>query len=290
MISYFRKPNFVFFGTPEFAATVLRITGDAGFPPMALVANPDRPVGRKKIITSPPTKRLVIERRWPTVIFQPERPTEITAALRAMNPDFFVVAAYAKILPREIIEIPLRGVIGVHPSLLPLHRGATPIQSVILVGDKKTGVALFLIDEKVDHGPLIASRSLHIAGDDTYVSLHEKLAELGGAMLAETMPLFARGEITPVPQDETKATYTRKFIPEDGLIPFDVLAQAQREGSGALEIERKIRALNPEPGVYTVLPEGKRMKILEASVENKKLRITKIQKEGETPRMRYVSD
>jgi methionyl-tRNA formyltransferase len=274
--------NYIFFGTPEFAAIILEKLIKAGWPPLAVVCNPDRPVGRKKIITPPPTK--VLAQKYNIPVIQSIQ-QEIFANYQA---NFFVVAAYAKILRPEIFKIPLLGTIGVHPSLLPEYRGSSPIQSVILNNEKETGVTLFLIDEKVDHGKILAISRLPLRLSENYETLLKKLAELSGDLLIETLPKFLKNEITPLPQEELQATYTKKFITEDGYVDPVDLSAAQNGASleKAVMIERKIRALNPEPGVWTFMnikSKQKRVKLLEAELVDGKLKLTKIQIEGGKP-------
>ncbi len=280
--------KYAFFGTPDFAAVILEKLIKSGFPPVVVICNPDKPVGRKKIITAPPTK--IIAQKYGIPALQPESleienwKLEIKKIKNEVF-DFFLVAAYAQIIPKEILEMPRLGVIGVHPSLLPKYRGASPIQSVILSGEPETGVTLFLVDEKVDHGQIFAQRKLEFSiSSDKVVSprqsrdnfqfskLQQLLAELAGDLLIETLPKFLKGEIAPLPQDENRTTYTKKFKTEDGHVDL--------EKDEPTIIERKIRALNPEPGVWTI-QNGKRMKILEAELtpENK-LKLKKIQFEG----------
>lgn len=275
--------RYAFFGTPEFAAIILEKLIQAGMPPALLVCNPDRPFGRKKIITAPPVKSLILKHEsWNIKLLQPETLDEsFKLQVSSFKLDFAIVAAYAKILPKEIIELPRLGTVGVHPSLLPKYRGATPIQSVILSGEEETGTTLFMLDEKVDHGPILAKSEIRMSESETYESLHSKLAELSGNLLVETLPKFVKGEIKPQIQNEKEATYTKKFKAEDGYIDPDILRQAQdgtRPGK-TIEIEREIRALNPEPGVYTI-QNGKRVKLLEAELSDGKLKLKKIQVEG----------
>ncbi|PJA95204.1 methionyl-tRNA formyltransferase, partial [Candidatus Jorgensenbacteria bacterium CG_4_9_14_3_um_filter_38_10] len=271
--------KYLFFGTPEFAAIILEKLINAGFIPSAVVCNPDKPTGRKKIITPPLTKLLAIKYNIP--VLQPEVLSIFNFQFSISNFDFFIVASYAKILPKEILEIPRFGTIGVHPSLLPKYRGPSPIQAAILNEEQETGVTLFLLDEKVDHGPVLENRKQKIENSDNYKTLHNKLAELGGDLLIETIPKFLREEIKSQPQDESQATYTKKFSAEDGFVGFKDLEKAQKDGGQiAIEVERKIRALNPEPGVWTI-KDGKRMKILEAELmPDKTLKLKKIQFEG----------
>ena len=281
--------RYAFFGTPEFAAIVLEKLISAGFPPSLLVCNPDRPVGRKKIITPPPAKQSILEQdesiREGIEILQPEKVREIEATLRNSNFDFFVIAAYGKIIPKDILEIPSFGTIGVHPSLLPLHRGSSPIQSTILNGDKETGVTLYMVDALVDHGPILEERKLESYDIDsvTYPALHDALAKLGAEMLIHLIPKIGKERVTLSPQDEIKATFTKKFVTEDGFIDEADLEEAMNGNKEkAVLIDRKIRALNPEPGVYTVR-KGERTKLLEAELHDNTLVLKVIQIAGKTP-------
>lgn len=280
--------KYAFFGTPEFAKIVLEELIADGFPPALVVCNPDKPTGRKKIITPPPTKVLAKENE--ISVAQPETKESIANYL-SNGFDFFVVAAYSKILPKEVIDLPKLGVIGVHPSLLPKYRGATPIQSAILAGETETGTTLFIIDEKVDHGKIVASSKQQVVNGDNYETLMKKLAHLSGKLLVETLPKFIAGKIKPKEQDHNSATFTKKFTTEDGFVDLKILrraclpvgmAQDGEDSGSATEIERKVRALNPEPGVWTT-KDGKRMKILEAELGDGKLLLKKIQFEGGRP-------
>ena len=285
--------RYAFLGTPEFAAMILEGLIKGGMPPSLVITNPDRPVGRKNVITPPPVKQSIMEKvvssKDTITILQPENPKDVYTLLRSTNYDFFVVAAYGRIIPKEIFDIPRLGTIGVHPSLLPKYRGASPIQSAILGGDKETGVTLFIIDEKVDHGAIVSDIKYQVSSSDTYKTLEQKLAALSVQLLIETLPKFVKGEIVPQLQDESKATYTKKFETQDAFVDL-----AKDE---PMTIWRKVRALNPEPGVYTIMTQkesglipangrivGKRMKILEANLENGKLILKKIQFAGQKPR------
>lgn len=278
--------RYVFFGTPEFAARILAAVIRAGFAPAALVASPDRPAGRKQILSPPKTK--IVAQAHGIPVFQPETPGELQPSLEEIAPEFFVVAAYAKILPLSILRIPPRGAIGLHPSLLPKYRGTSPIQSAILSGEKETGVTLYLLDEKVDHGPIIASTSCSIEDQDTYATLLLKLADLGGALLAATLPRFEEGGVSPLPQDERLATYTKKFSVDHAFVSADDLkgAESGAHPEKAALIWRKIRALNPEPGTWTLRQaqgKQKRVKLLEAVIEDGRLRLTVKQEAGRKP-------
>ena len=280
------QPKYVFFGTPRFAEIVLKGLIAAGFPPMAVVCNPDRPVGRKHVITPPPTKMVAIGTSSDIDVLQPEKLDDmLVKRVAEYGPDFFVVAAYAKIIPAAVLAIPRLGAIGTHPSLLPSFRGASPIQTAILAGETKTGATLYLMDEKMDHGPILAQRALSLDPLTTnYEALEWELAALSATLLAETIPLFMEGAIHPLPQDESRATFTKKFITENGFIKDAELEEAQEGVSDKAElIVRTVNALNPEPGVWT-MRNGKRIKLLEARMNGGALKLVAVQEEGQKPK------
>lgn len=196
--------------------------------------------------------------------------------LRSLNADFFLVAAFGKILKKELLEIPPKGTIGIHPSLLPKYRGASPIQSVILNDEKETGTAIFLIDEKVDHGAVLGMEKLPIGPGDTYSALAEKLALLSANLFIKLIPRWLDGSLEPEVQDESAATFTKKFVTSD--------AEVDLKKDSSREVYLKILALNPEPGVFTQmkLKNGKvmRVKLLEAEHESGALILKKVQPEG----------
>lgn len=259
----------------------------AGYIPAAVVCNPDKPVGRKKIITPPITKKVIIEKglKESVKIFQPEILSSIHSSLSSLDPDFFIVAAYAKIIKQEVLDIPKIGTIGTHPSLLPKYRGSSPIQSQILSGDKTVGTTLYLMDVGMDSGPIIAQRTLNdYQLTDKFSDTLNKLADLSGDLLIETLPKFLANEINPQEQDNGQATFTKKFTTQDAFIePTDLETAINIGGNIATEIYNKIRALNPEPGTWTT-QNNKRIKILEAELtpENK-LKLKTIQYEGGKP-------
>ncbi|MEK7612219.1 MAG: methionyl-tRNA formyltransferase [Patescibacteria group bacterium] len=273
--------KFAFLGTPEFAKIVLEQLIREGMPPTVVVCNPDRPVGRKHAITPPPVKILAEEHKIP--VFQPETLIRDEWQVRMKGVEFAVVAAYAKILPKEILDIFQKGIIGVHPSLLPEFRGSTPIQSAIISGVKETGVTLFITDKKTDHGPILAIKRFKIASNDTSFTLMSKLAELGGMLLVETIPQWVSGKIKPHEQDHKKAIMTKKIQTTEAYInPEDLTIAEDGDKEKAGVIERKIRAFNPEPGAWT-MKDGKRLKLLQAIVKDDKLVLQKIQWEGKKP-------
>jgi methionyl-tRNA formyltransferase len=271
--------SFAFFGSPRFARIILEKLAENNIIPSVLICNPDKPFGRKKIVTPPLTKQFVLEKNLPVKIFQPETKEALAKIMGSSDiarNRFAVLAAYSKILPQEVIAAFPLGIVGVHPSLLPLHRGASPIQAAILEGDEVSGTTIFLIDEKTDHGPILGMEEMSISDFSyNYEKLEEELAVASANVLIRTLPLFAEGKIVPKPQDEFKATYTKKFITEDGLVDL--------KKDNPEMVARKIRALNPDPGTYTMIG-NKRIKLLEVSRQpDGSFVITKIQPEGKIP-------
>ena len=276
--------RYIFFGTPKFAAIILEKLIKAGHIPSAVICNPDKPVGRKKIITAPEIK--LIAQKYNIKVFQLKN-LEIgiwKLEIDEIKPDFAIVAAYSQIIPKEILKIPQLGTIGVHPSLLPKYRGASPIQNAILNGDEITGTTLYLMDEKIDHGPILAKRELEFPiSNFQFSKLYNALAELSADLLIETLPNIEEKIKNATMQNESQVTYTKKIAIKDAFIKPDDLEKAQNKGGKiALEIEQKIRALNPEPGTFTFI-NNKRVKILESKIVEGKLKLTKIQVEGKKP-------
>lgn len=264
--------KYIFFGTPEFATIILQKLIEAGMPPCAVVTNPDRPAGRKKTITPPFIKQWLLQSSYSIDMLQPEKiDGSFRQQLENYHSDFFIVAAYGAILPQWLVDMPPKKILGVHPSLLPHYRGATPIQNAILAEEKITGVSLFIIDEKVDHGPLIAIKEVPIASNDTYSTLMKKLAHAGGELIIQNISLYLDKKITPRPQDHDQATYTKKITTQDAYV--DIINDKPHD------VILKIRALNPEPGVWTTI-DNKRVKLLDANIVDGKLVMKKIQKEG----------
>lgn len=278
--------RYIFFGTPRFAEIVLGGLIDAGFMPTALVCNPDRPLGRRRIVTPPPTKLLSMKTSSNIDVLQPETLDEgFVRRLRVLEPDFFVVAAYAKIIPHMLLALPRLGVLGTHPSLLPAYRGATPIQSVILAGETKTGSTIYRMDEKMDHGPIFAQGEIPLNALTTnYLALEKQLAELSAQLLIKTIPDFLHTTVASYAQDESHATFTKKFTTENGFIEASELDAAIAGNSDKAElIVRTINALNPEPGVWT-LQNGRRIKLLEARMDAGALRLIATQEDGQKPK------
>lgn len=261
----------LFIGTPEFGAVILEKLIKSGHKPFLVITETDKPVGRKQTITPPPVK--VLAEKYNIPVAQPEKIADFISDIKNLKPDLGIIAAYGQILPKDILTIPQYGFLNVHPSLLPRHRGSSPIQYTILNGDEKTGVTIIRISEEVDAGPILAQKEIEISRKETFASLHNKLAELGAELLIEALPKLLAGKLSPLPQDETKATYTKILKKDHGKIDWQ---------KSAKEIERQIRALNPWPGTYTVY-NGKRLKILKAEELGGKLTILQIQLEGKNP-------
>jgi len=246
----------VFFGTPQFAVTILDKLIASPFAPSLVVTAPDKPVGRKQKLTSPPVK--VLAEQHGISVLQPEKLDEaFIYKLKTINYNLFIVAAYGKIIPQDILDIPTHGNINIHPSLLPKLRGASPIQGAILEGLTKTGVTIMLMDEKMDHGPIVANIQHAITNPKiTTEELSRELADAGAELLVETLPRYLAGEITPEEQNHTEATYTKLISKEDGHINWEI---------SAVEIERRIRAYTPWPSAYAYW-DDKRVKFLEAEI------------------------
>ena len=261
----------IFLGTPEFGAIILEKLIKSGHKPFLVITQTDEPVGRKQVITRPPVK--VLAEKYNIPVAQPEKIADFTSDIKNLKPDLGIIAAYGQILPKDILAIPQYGFLNVHPSLLPRHRGSSPIQYTILSGDQKAGVTIIRISEEVDAGPILAQKEIEISQKETFSSLHDKLAELGAELLIESIPKLLTGKLPPLPQDETKATYTKILKKDDGKIDWQKPAK---------EIDRQVRALNPWPGTYAIY-KGKRLKILKAEELGGKLTILQVQLEGKNP-------
>jgi methionyl-tRNA formyltransferase len=249
----------LFLGTSAFAVSVLNHLINSEYEVAGVVTQPDRPKGRGRKVVPTPVKELAHNSGLD--IFQPAscKNQDFISTVSSLEPDFLVTAAYGQILPKDILTVPRHIPINVHASLLPRYRGAAPIQWAIINADKTTGVTTMVMDEGMDTGDILLTAETAIAEKDTAGSLNEKLAEMGGGLLVQTLDRWLDGSITRHPQDNTRATYAPTLTKEDGHIRFDEPARI---------IEHKIRGLTPWPGAYTVLA-GKRIKILEAIVEDR---------------------
>ena len=247
----------VFMGTAELACPCLEaVAGLAAHQLVAVITQPDRPKGRDLEPSPPPVK--VAAKKLGLTVHQPlkMRDSDAVALIDAAQPELIVVVAYGQILPKGVLHIPSRGCVNVHTSLLPHWRGASPIQHAILHGDRETGVTTMFMDEQMDTGDIIQQRAEPIHFSDTSATLHDRLAQLGAALLVETVGLIDAGRATRTRQDETKATYAKKISKEDGRIDWSQPAEF---------IERQTRAFNPWPSAYTFFGDGL-LKIWKATV------------------------
>lgn len=247
----------LFMGSPAFAVPSLRALVEAGHDVAAVVTQPDRPAGRGGRLTPPDVKVAAQELGIP--VLQPEtlRDTSVREQLGAIAPDVTVVAAYGKILPRAVLDIPRRGNVNVHASLLPRWRGASPITAAILAGDEETGVSIMEMVQEMDAGPVIAQAKVPIPPDATTGSLEPELAQLGAKTLVEVLPRWFAGDLKATPQDETRVTYCGLIKKSDGHLGADMTAA---------EAERAVRAYDPWPGAF-VEYRGVRLGIWKAHVE-----------------------
>lgn len=267
---------YAFFGSPRFARIVLGQLVSGGFVPSVLVCNPDAPVGRKKVITPPETKQYIQEQGLDVTIIQPVTKKELVEQVDVFEGcEYAVVAAYSKIIPDSVLQLFPKGVIGIHPSLLPKHRGPSPIQQTILDGDKEVGVTLYVVDAEVDHGPILGKHQDTVTKIQSYLELEKELAEKGGQLLISTLPEYFAGNITSQSQDHSSATFTKKFSTQDGEV--DIVHNDPEV------VARKILALTPEPGVFTIL-DGKRIKLNAVELRDDGWTITNITPEGKAPR------
>jgi len=276
MASDSNKPKFLFFGTPNFAVLILDELEACGLLPDKVITSPDKPKGRH--LTPPPAKVWAEKRGIPVLQPKSLKDFEISG-----DYDLFVLAAYGKIIPKRILELPKGGILNVHPSLLPLLRGPSPIQSAILSGAKETGVSIMLLDEEMDHGPVLDSEKLSIEDKPSYSELEKKLGKIGGKKLCEIIPKWVRGEIKAEAQDHSSATYCKKIEKQDGYIKPGIITGIETDREKHAEAERKVRALNPDPSTYTILnirDKEMRIKITEAKTEDGKFVPVKVIPEG----------
>lgn len=244
----------VFMGTPDFSVPVLRQLITDGYQVIGVVTQPDRPVGRKRVLTPPPVKVEALKLGLP--VFQPEkiRLEEELEKILSLKPDLIVTAAFGQILPNKLLEAPKYGCINVHASLLPQLRGGAPIHYAIIQGKKKTGVTIMYMVEKLDAGDILTSVEVPITEEDNVGTLHIKLSAAGSKLLAETLPLLLEGRLTPKPQNNTEATFAANIKREQERINWTKTGE---------EIYNHIRGLNPWPVAFTTM-EDQVLKIWQA--------------------------
>ncbi len=229
----------IFAGTPDFALQSLQALHQAGYVPAAVLTQPDRPAGRGKKLTESPVKQFACEHDIP--VWQPEtlKDADIVEQIAQLKPDLVVVAAYGLLLPKAVLEIPKRGCVTVHASLLPRWRGAAPIQAAILEGDSKTGISLMQMETGLDSGPILASATIDIDAGETAGELYDRLAALGGDLLVQNVDAVLEGKLEAIPQDTALVTYAGKIRKQDAAIDWSLTAE---------QISRMIRAYDPVPG------------------------------------------
>jgi len=234
-----KKARIVFGGTPDFARASLAALVSADVKPLAVLTQPDRPSGRGKKLMASPVKLFAQEANIP--VWQPDtlRDADIISGLKALETDLVIVAAYGLLLPQVFLDVPRRGCLNVHASLLPRWGGAAPIQAAILNGDDETGISLMQMEAGLDTGPVFASEAIPIDGSESAGQLHDRLAELGGNLLVEQLSAILAAALTANKQDENMATYAPKIKKADARIDWSK--------SGG-ELHRHVRAYNPVPG------------------------------------------
>jgi len=251
------RRRLVFAGSPEFALPGLRAIADSGHELVAVLTQPDRPSGRGRRLLPGPVKSLALELEVPVLQPTTLKSQESQARLRELTPDLVVVIAYGLLLPPAVLSIPQRGCIKVHASLLPRWRGASPIQSAVLHGDPQTGVCLMQLEAGLDTGPVFARRTTGIGPLETAGELHDRLAVLGGEVLAEHLDAILDGQLVAEPQGEAGVTYAGRIDKSDALIDWN---------QAAITIQRQVLAYHPWPVAETLL-DGERLRIWRARAE-----------------------
>ncbi len=249
----------VFFGTPDFAATVLKRL-IAKHQVVAVVSQPDKPKGRGKKVIPTPVKLVAEEYGIP--VLQPATVKEegFTEQLRAYKPDIIVLVAYGQLIPEALLNMPEYGFVNVHASLLPKYRGAAPIQRAIIEGEKVTGVTIMYMVKELDAGDMILKRSLAIEDDDTYETLHDKMAALGAEAIVDALEIIEKGEVKAEKQDDALSSYAHKITKETGRLDFSKSSKS---------LVNLIRGLNPYPCAYT-LYKGEKLKVYKAQAKEDK--------------------
>lgn len=252
----------VFMGTADLACASLgALCRERSFAVVAVVSQPDKPKGRDLKLQPTPVKQLALAEGLPVLQPRRARDEEFIAAVRALQPDLMVVAAYGQILPQALLDVPRLGCLNVHTSLLPKYRGAAPIQWAILDGEPETGVTIMKMDAGLDTGPMLSTVRTTIVPEDNAQTLHDRLALLGGELLVKTIPDYAAGRIVPTPQPAEGASYARKISKEDGLIDW---------AQPAPVLWNRVRGFTPWPGAYTHLKTdgaARLLKLWHAEVE-----------------------
>ena len=249
----------VFFGSAAIGFPSLEaLLASAQDEVVAVVAQPDRPAGRKQQLTPCPIKAFAQERGIPVI--SPEKVKDSLLELAALKADLFVVVAYGQYIPPSVLSLPEHGAINLHPSLLPKYRGSSPIQWAVANGDTQTGVTILYVSEKMDAGDIILQREIPIGSDDTSATLEPVLAVAGAELLMKAVEQTRNGTVQRHPQDDTAATEVRKLTKEDGHLDWALSAATLRN---------RIRGFTPWPGCFCETPDGQRLKVLYAAVEDR---------------------
>jgi methionyl-tRNA formyltransferase len=251
--------NIIFMGTPDFSVPILRDLHEK-YGVDLVVSQPDKPVGRKRVMTPPKVAEAAHELN--IEVYQPEdiKDEAAMAVLESFKPDIIVTAAYGQILPEPLLELPEYGAVNVHASLLPALRGGAPIHHAIISGADKTGITIMYMAKGLDSGDIITQREIPILEEDDTGALHDKLSRLGSELLLETLPSIFEGSNERTPQEHASATYSPNITKEDELLDFNRPAR---------QVFNHIRGLAPFPGAYTIL-EDKRFKIYSAKLTGEK--------------------
>ncbi|ATO48067.1 MULTISPECIES: methionyl-tRNA formyltransferase [Brevibacillus] len=242
-----KDTRILFMGTPDFSTQSLQALITNGYQVVGVVTQPDRPVGRKRVLTPPPVKELAL--RYGLPVYQPEKIREseaVQSVLDATRPDLIVTAAYGQILPTSLLEAPKHGCINIHASLLPKYRGGAPIHASIINGEKETGVTIMYMVQALDAGDMISKVIVPIEERDTAASMFEKLATAGADLLIDTLPKLLNGEITPEPQNHEEATFAPNIKRENERLDWNKSAQ---------EIYNQVRGMNSWPVAFTTFEE-----------------------------------
>ncbi len=269
--------RFAYFGSSRLSAIVLDELEKLGFMPAIVVTTPDKPRGRHLEVTPNEVKEWATQRTIP-VLHPAKLDSAFVETLKEAECDVFIVASYSKIMPKEVLDLPPRKALNIHPSLLPLYRGPAPLPAAMLDDAKRTGVTIMRIDEEVDHGPIVAQKEVAISEWPTYEDFEEQMAREGARLLTEILPGWVAGTVQEKEQDHSKATFTKKIAKEDGLIDVtDVSPEAQRTNF------LKIQAFHQWPAAYFMADHaGKkiRVKVAKASWKDSALEIERVIPEG----------
>ena len=246
----------IFMGTPEFACPTLQMLIDRGENVVAVVTQPDRPKGRGQQLQPPPVKILAEQHGIPVLQPHKVRTPESLAELATFKPDLIIVVAFGQILPKALLEMPRHGCINIHASLLPRYRGAAPINWCIINGETETGITTMQMDVGLDTGDMLVKRAIPIGPDETASELHDRLAPLGAATMAETLDLLRDGQLTPVKQDDSLTCYAAMLKKDLGAVDWN---------RSAAEIHNLVRGVTPWPGAFSFL-DGKLLKVLRTRI------------------------